>query len=269
MIWRALDALILLLFITNMICVAGYSTNTVGDDTKTMTMTSIARNNESGRGFDKSVVNEHSESFVGDNSYNNQVLSPSLIRQEVTYYNVPTSEVYALKSMYDALDGTDWYWRSNSSRNGYKWEFDDAITTINPCADSWQGITCNCTLLNGTCHITEIDLSAYGLDGYLSDMTNLTMMVRLTLSNNIQLKGDLSPLSNMIALEYLDLDDTFITGDLSPLSNMTALEYLGLSNTTITGDLSPLSNMTTLMTLGLSNNAITGDLSPLSNMTAL
>ena len=230
MIWRALDALILLLFITNMICVAGYSTNTVDNDTKTMTMVSNVRN-ESGRGFGKSIVNEPSESFIDDNSYNNQVLSPSLMGQEVTIYYIPISEVYALKTMYDALNGIDWNWGSTSSGK-YKWEFDDAMATINPCTDNWQGITCNCTLLNNrTCHITEINLNNYGLDGYLSDMTNLTMMVRLNLGDNFQVRGDLSPLSNMIALERLYLDNTAITGDMSPLSNMIALEYLGLSNT--------------------------------------
>ena len=265
MIWRTLDVLILLLFMTNMTCVAGFTTNTVDDDTKTITMTSIVRN-ESGRGFDKAIVNERSESFVGDNSYyNNQVLSSSLMSQNVTYY-IPVSEVYALKTMFDALDGTDWYWRSTSLEN--KWEFDDAITTINPCADRWQGITCDCAS-NSTCHITEIDLSSYGLDGYLSDMSNLTMMARLNLGNNFQLKGDLSPLSNMIAVRSLRLFNTLITGDLSPLNNMIALVYLEISYTAITGDLSSLSSMIALGYLNLTNTAITGDLSPLSNMIAL
>ena len=210
MIWLNLDVLILLLFIKYMMCAEGFLANTVDDDTKTMSKISVIHNgNENGRSFNKSIANKRSESFISNNSYNNQVLSPSLITQNVTC-NISISEVYALKTMFDALNGADWNWKIPSSTYGYKWVFDDAMTTINPCTDSWQGITCDYTS-NSACHITEIDLSAYGLDGYLSDMTNLTMMVRFTLGNNLQLKGDLSPLSNMIALEYLSLYNTAIT----------------------------------------------------------
>ena len=245
---------VLLLFITHLVCAAGFPAWAVDNDTKTMNVISIIRagyGNEYGRDF-----NEVSESFVTNKNYNNQV-SSSL-----------TSEVYALKTMYDALNGTYWHWKNSSSSNGYKWEFDDAVTTINPCTENWQGITCNCTS-NSACHITKIDLSAYRLDGYLSDMTNLTLMVRLTLGNNLQLEGDLSPLTNLTALEYLDLDNTAISGDLSPLSNMIALEHLELRNTNIGGDLSPLSNLIALEYLVIYNTAITGDLSPLSDLTAL
>ena len=208
MIWLNLDVLILLLFIKYVMCVAGFPTNSMIDDgTRTMSKTSSIRNgNENDRSFNKSIANKRSKLFISNNnSYNNQVLSPSLrIMQNVTY-NIPISEVYALKTMFDALNGADWNWKFPYSINGYKWVFDDAMTTINPCTDSWQGITCDYTLLSSYCHITEIDLKAYGLDGYLSDMTNLTMMVRFNLENNLQLKGDLSPLSNMTALEYIYL----------------------------------------------------------------
>ena len=82
-------------------------------------------------------------------------------------------------------------------------------------------------------------------------------------SNDI---SNLSPLSNLTNLTFLDLDYNSIS-DISALSNLTNLTELWLGSNSIS-DISALSNLTNLTTLGLGGNSIS-DISALSNLTNL
>lgn len=54
---------------------------------------------------------------------------------------VPNGELDALCALYDQTDGENWLW------SGVPWNFTDPL----PCANSWQGVTCNCAF--GPCFI--------------------------------------------------------------------------------------------------------------------
>ena len=98
----------------------------------------------------------------------------------------------------------------------------------------------------------------------LSPLSGLTRLEYLDLGNN--LISDVSALSNLINLTYLDLYDNIIT-DVSALSNLTNLTSLDLYNNIIS-DVSALSSMTGLEKLFLGINLIS-DVSVLANLTNL
>ena len=78
--------------------------------------------------------------------------------------------------------------------------------------------------------------------------------------------SNLSPLSGMIGLKYLDLGNNLIS-DVSALSGLNRLTYLDLYDNVIS-DVSALSNLTSLTSLDLYNNLIS-DVSGLSRLTRL
>lgn len=112
----------------------------------------------------------------------------------------------------------------------------------------------------------EIELDEFNQDqkGYLAQLFQLKQFdLECRLFSD---DGDLSPLSNLTQLTYLDLSYNGIS-DLSPLANLTELKELSLNNNEIS-DISPLSNLAQLTELSLWGNEIS-DLSPLSHLTQL
>ena len=199
------------------------------------------------------------------NSAHNQYWNDDLMITATTSAAVPISQVYALKMIYDSLNGEDWSWRLEGNR----WNFtSNDLALINPCNDSWQGISCcNCTI--SICNICEIDLSAYNLYGELTDLTNLTMLNYFDFSNNIFLSGNLWSLNTLYTLNQFDLSNTSIYGDLIPIQNLTELNKIELSSTFISGDLSPLKSLAKLNTIDLFDALIIGDLWPISTLSAM
>ncbi len=181
---------------------------------------------------------------------------------------VPISEVYALNTFYDALNGDDWLWRETSygSQYGSIWNFTGNISLVNPCSSDWQGISCNCSLV---CNIVQVNLNNYGLQGILPDMQNLTMLESLDLYHNLMLEGELQALSTLTSLSAIYIGDTAISGDLQALSTLTSLSIIDLDSTAISGDLQTLSTLTSLSTMSLFDTAINGDLQALSTLTSL
>ena len=107
-----------------------------------------------------------------------------------------------------------------------------------------------------------------------SNIRNVSFLAKMTGLRTLALIDpsvrDLSPLSGLVNLRYLDLSELGTAStptDLSPLSGLTSLESLNLAGARVR-DLSPLSRMTALQWLNLRwTNA--RDLSPLSNLTRL
>lgn len=78
--------------------------------------------------------------------------------------------------------------------------------------------------------------------------------------------SDLSPLRNLVTLEYLNLNANEVS-DLHPISNLVNLKKLFLYSNLIT-DISPLASLVNLVELNLSSNEI-DDISPLLDLTSL
>lgn len=188
-----------------------------------------------------------------------------IVNSYTTAAFTPISEVYALKTLYDTLNGDEWLWKSTVTSK--RWNFSTEISLINPCADKWQGVACHCVPPN--CNIVKLELSNYGLRGELPDMRNLTKLKTIDFSDNSRLSGQLWSLSNLTILSTINLATTSIDGDLEPLSHLTMLKSINLGRTSIDGDLEPLSHFTVLNTVDLKQTLITGDMQPLSNLTML
>lgn len=113
--------------------------------------------------------------------------------------------------------------------------------------------------------VNELDLSDLGISNDdLAELYLFTGVTELNLSGN---KGvtSLSNLTNMTKLETLNLSNTVIT-DLSGLASPTELETLDLSNNTAISDLSILSTLKDLKTLNLSGAKRVTDLSGLCSL---
>ena len=90
--------------------------------------------------------------------------------------------------------------------------------------------------------------SKIGRPATSSPFTSLIILKKLFLNGSVPSTisfNDLSPLSDLVNLQLLDISDTQVT-DLSPLSNLVNLQVLNISITKVT-DLSPLSFLTNLL----------------------
>lgn len=101
----------------------------------------------------------------------------------------------------------------------------------------------------------------------LSQLANATTLMRLELSGNATLTGDLSDLAGLPNLNVLHLSDTGVSGDLSALVGLGRLADIRISGTQITGDLDDLSTMSMLAFLAAERTPITGSLSALMRQT--
>jgi internalin A len=114
-----------------------------------------------------------------------------------------------------------------------------------------------------------IELSADG-EGItdLSGIEDCINLKELQLGESLSCNDitDISPLSNLIHLQRLDLSCNDIT-DISPLSNLSNLKDLTLRDNDI-ADVSVLSNLTEIENLNISNNSIT-EIGKLQNVSIL
>ena len=100
----------------------------------------------------------------------------------------------------------------------------------------------------------------------ISPLSNLTSLTWLNLNLSFNSISDVSALSNLTNLTVLSLYGNSIS-DISPLSSLTNLDWLELSGNGIS-DITPLSGLTGLTSLYLRFNSIS-DISPLSSLTNL
>ncbi|GKE45874.1 leucine-rich repeat-containing protein, partial [Tanacetum coccineum] len=143
----------------------------------------------------------------------------------------------------------------------------------------WLGVTCN----NQTGHVTELDLTLYGLGGEISlSLLNLTYLNHLDLSYNsfhgtipmfiwthltfLSLAGNdftgtiTESIGNMTQLTYLDLDGNYFHGTI-PISigSLTSLTYLDLSENKFSGVIpESIGSLTKLTSLNLAANNFSG-----------
>ncbi len=117
-------------------------------------------------------------------------------------------------------------------------------------------------------HFSNLFVVRLGLcNADLSQLSNAVTLMRLELSGNFTVTGDLSDLAGLPNLNVLHLSGTSVTGDLSSLIGVGRIADLRISGTQITGDLFDLSTHTMLAFLSAENTAITGNLSDLMRQT--
>ncbi|KZV43706.1 putative leucine-rich repeat receptor-like protein kinase-like [Dorcoceras hygrometricum] len=134
-----------------------------------------------------------------------------------------------------------------------------------PCGRKWDGVNCTDT------RVTSLMLAGTGLEGSdFSDISSLTGLQSLDLSNNIGLKGILpSSIGNLKSLTILILVGCSFFGPIpDSIGSLPQLVFLSLNSNSFTGSIPhSIGNLSRLSWLDLSQNRLTGTL-PLSNETA-
>lgn len=176
-----------------------------------------------------------------------------------TNYVTRSTDVYALRDLYDDTGGSAWLWK-NTSVFGDIWNFSQSL--VNPCVDQWQGLNCTCTLVDLTCNVSIVSLESYGLVGQLpTTLANLTSLESLKLNKN-QLIGSLpSTLGNLLHLKFLDVSNNLLTSSIPQELTGLNLQWLDLSHNLFTGNLLVVASMTNLKGIRASSNKFAGTLS--------
>lgn len=198
-------------------------------------------------------------------------------------YDLPSSQLLALRDLYDKTDGSNWRWRPAIPRFGYPWNF--ARST--PCDPyyNWQGLKCRCSSTN--CTVVALNLTTFDLRGYLpSSLGNLVQLEVLNFRDN-ELYGNIpesignlshvrelllgrnrfegiipSALCRLKNIERLTLDRNSFEGTIpSCLGFLNRTKELSLTENQLDGSI-PLSlmNLVNLEILYLDNNYFTGSI---------
>lgn len=118
--------------------------------------------------------------------------------------------------------------------------------------------------------LTILTLVGTSLTGKVSSkIQNFTELTSLNMSNNNTLIFNISYLTSLNKLNFIELGNTICEGDLSNLSNLTLLTYLSLgyiTNPNIKGEIKDILLLNKLTLLNLSNCNITGNISNILNL---
>lgn len=129
---------------------------------------------------------------------------------------------------------------------------------FNGCPSSWNGIVCNGGNVAGVV-LDDLGLSA---DADLSVFSNLTKLVRLSMSNN-SISGKIPDnIADWKSLEFLDLSDNLFSSSLPPgIGNLASLRNLTLAGNNFSGPISnSISGLAAMQNLDLSRNSFSGPL---------
>ena len=174
----------------------------------------------------------------------------------------------ALVALYNATDGPNWVDNTN-------WLTDAPL-------GEWYGVSTDAAgrvvrlHLRGWWDNEARQYVNHGLRGELpAELTNLTQLTSLVLSNN-ELSGPFPPeLGGLSNLERLELSGNGLSGEIPPeLGELSNLWFLSLGDNDLTGEIPPwLGGLSNLTALALDNNDLTGPIPPelgeLSNLRSL
>lgn len=142
---------------------------------------------------------------------------------------------------------------------------------FNGCPSSWNGIMCN----GGNVAAIVLDNLGLSADADLSMLSNLTRLVKLSLSNNHITAKLPNNIGDFKSLEYLDLSDNLFFSTLPPgIGNLGSLKNLSLSGNNFSGSIpDTFSGLRSIQSLDLSHNTLSGLLPPsllrLTNLVSL
>ncbi len=161
-------------------------------------------------------------------------------------------EFGALEDLYHSTGGAGWTSRGN-------WLNGD------PCLNLWDGVSCDSTKT----HITALTLTNNNLVGSLpASLSDLTALQSLNLYAN-QLTGSIPDLSGMTGLESVILSGNQLSGPIPSLAGLTQLAWLDLARNRLTGTIPELTGMTALRDVFLGNNRLSGALPSLVGLAGL
>ncbi|KAL6992183.1 LRR receptor-like serine/threonine-protein kinase ghr1 [Sarracenia purpurea var. burkii] len=139
---------------------------------------------------------------------------------------------------------------------------------FNGCPSSWNGIMCNGANVAGVV-LDGLGLSA---DADLSVFSNLTMLVKLSMSNNSitgKIPINIADFKNLV---YLDLSDNLFFSSLPmEIGKLGSLRNLSLAGNNFSGSIpESISGLTSIQSLDMSRNAFSGSLpSSLTKLSSL
>ncbi|PIN04353.1 Serine/threonine protein kinase [Handroanthus impetiginosus] len=135
--------------------------------------------------------------------------------------------------------------------------WNDESIDFNGCPSSWNGIMCN----GGNVAAVVLDNLGLSADVDLSVFSNLTRLVKLSLSNN-SISGKLDNLDDFKSLEYLNISDNLFSSPLpSDISKLVSLKNLSLAGNNFSGSIpDTISELASLHSLDMSRNSLSGPL---------
>jgi len=136
-----------------------------------------------------------------------------------------------LEYLYNSTNGTYWRWRP-APEFGKIWEF----PSTNPC--DWQGITCNCAD-SSECAIADVILPGYSLEGTIPvQMSLLTNLNSLDLSDNRLGDSELSAICGITSLVNMTTSSAKINSQIpSCFGDLLNLEVLAIDKNRLEGSL--------------------------------
>ncbi|RVW30840.1 putative LRR receptor-like serine/threonine-protein kinase [Vitis vinifera] len=142
---------------------------------------------------------------------------------------------------------------------------------FNGCPSSWNGIVCNGVNVAGV----VLDHQGLSADVDLSVFSNLTMLVKLSMSGN-SISGKIPDnIGDLKSLEYLDLSDNLFFSSLPPgIGKLANLKNLSLAGNNFSGSIpDSILGLESIQSLDFSRNSFSGDmaasLTKLTNLVSL
>ncbi|KAI3455924.1 hypothetical protein Pfo_012587 [Paulownia fortunei] len=135
--------------------------------------------------------------------------------------------------------------------------WNDESIDFNGCPSSWNGIMCN----GGNVAAVVLDNLGLSADADLSVFSNLTMLVKLSISNN-SISGKLSDnLGDFKSLEYLDISDNLFFSSLPSEIGKLSVKNLSLAGNNFSGSIpDTISELASIRSLDMSRNSLSGPL---------
>ncbi|XP_068655973.1 LRR receptor-like serine/threonine-protein kinase GHR1 [Aristolochia californica] len=146
--------------------------------------------------------------------------------------------------------------------------WNDESIDFNGCPSSWNGIVCNGANVAGVV-LDNLNLIA---DADLSVFANLTMLVKLSMSNNSISSKLPDNIADFKSLKLFDISNNLFTNTLPPgIGMLRSLQNLSLSGNNFSGSIpNSISGLTSIESLDLSRNSFSGSLpSSLTNLKTL